>query len=70
MPEILIVHCETSTSLDDLAVMASRRIATGISRAEAELIYQTFREHDLDNDDKISFGELQNKLHLIAKGNV
>jgi hypothetical protein len=50
--------------------MSSRRIATGISRAEAELVYQIFRDHDLDNDDKISFGELQNKLSLIAKGNV
>jgi hypothetical protein len=50
--------------------MAARGSGTGISAADAKFLYQTFCEHDINKDDKISFGELQNKLSIIAKGNM
>jgi hypothetical protein len=43
---------------------------TGISAKEAEFVYQTFREHDMDDDGRISFGEMQNKFSMIQKGNM
>jgi hypothetical protein len=52
------------------AHQASRRAKTGISPADAEFLFQTFCDHDMDKDDKISFGELKNKISLIAKGNM
>jgi hypothetical protein len=52
------------------AHQALRRAKTGISPADAEFLFQTFCDHDMDKDDKISFGELKNKISLIAKGNM
>ena len=46
------------------------RKKTGISAAEAENLHQVFCEYDMNKDDKISFGELQNKLLAVEKGNM
>ncbi len=43
---------------------------TGISAKEAKFVYETFREHDMDDDGRISFGEMQNKFSMIQKGNM
>ena len=46
------------------------RHKTGISAAEAQTLYRVFNEYDLNKDDKISFGELQNKFVAVEKGNM
>ena len=46
------------------------RHKTGISAAEAETLHRVFSQYDLNNDDKISFGELQNKFVAVEKGNM
>ena len=43
---------------------------TGISAKEAKYVYETFREHDMDDDGRISFGEMQNNFQAIQKDNM
>jgi hypothetical protein len=46
------------------------RHKTGISAAEAQTLHRVFNEYDLNKDDKVSFGELQNKFVAVEKGNM
>ncbi len=54
----------------DSRSIVPKKPKTGISAAEAKFVYETFRDHDMDKDGKISFGEMQNKFSMIQEGNM
>ncbi len=58
------------TTLKKQTTKTKTKTKTGISAAEAKFVYETFREHDMDADGKISFGEMQNKFSMIQEGNM